>query len=406
MKRKIIYSLIASVMFVAPIWYWLSTWWGLSISRPPSLRRMVYIYSNDRTIVTITAINLVLYLLAMWKILTLRSGNRGNKVVISGANNAVGGANGNGNGNTPVVPQVVQNGSATDISRWEALYGNGNKSSVQPTQQKSNPQSTVAVAKGANAVGQTQSVRQTQQTTQSQVQQMPQTRMPDMRASSQQQVQATAQSVSSEQRMSRTMQNAGDSKVVSIAPVTANDVYRIQIKNMLADGGYESLGDCVVNGVAVEFIAVAESDTFVVGFIDSEYGEIVANDVAPIGEEPSVWYSGEHRYNSPVWEAKNVATAVKKMIDEVLPNDNGIEVVPVVVVPNATITNAGDVSDVWQEIGVNVVRFMNRTELPDLMDVLPDKSGTDVLDSYKTFAVTLMKYFKGKSGGKVRKVAN
>ena len=102
--------------------------------------------------------------------------------------------------------------------------------------------------------------------------------------------------------------------------------------------------------------------------------------------------------------SKSVATEVKRMIDEVLPNDNGIDVIPVVVIPNATVINVDEVMNNWEDLGVIVARFMNKTELPDLLDVLPDKEGVDVLDSYRTFAQTLMKYFKGKEKGKTKKV--
>ena len=385
--RKLIYSLIASFMFVAPIWYWLATWWGVTLDRPPSFRRFVYIYSNDNTIVIITGVNVVLYLLAMWKILTLKS-TMGNGAVKTGTKGGVG--NGNG-GNSAVNPILNLHGNAngTDMNRWESLYGEKAKARMNTP------------ASGATATAMPTTAAAT---------------MPQAQAQSQTQAQAQVASVQDSQPVADvagargnavpTPNVAGDAKkdnVVDIAPVTANDVYKIQIKNMLADGGYETIGSCVIKGTEIDFVAVAESDTLVLGVIDCEYGEIIANDTVPLSDEPEMWYTSERKYNSPVWEVRKAADEAKRMIDSVLPKDNAVSVVPIVVVPSATIMNYDDVKNVWEKLGVRVARFMNKTELPDLLEALPDKAETTVLESYKTFAVTLLKYFKGKSGVKTKR---
>ena len=108
-------------------------------------------------------------------------------------------------------------------------------------------------------------------------------------------------------------------------------------------------------------------------------------------------FTNEKKYISPVWEVKNASNAILKMINEVLPEDNGIIIKPVVVIPAANVSNQIDIEAKWEELGVSVVRFLNHSKLPDLVDVLPDKRGTELLESYKNFVSTLMKYFDQKA---------
>ena len=56
-------------------------------------------------------------------------------------------------------------------------------------------------------------------------------------------------------------------------------------------------------------------------------------------------------------------------------------------------------------------RFLNHSGLPNLIDVLPDKKGTEVLESYKTFVKTnynkeLSDYIKGLTGITERDVSS
>ena len=96
-------------------------------------------------------------------------------------------------------------------------------------------------------------------------------------------------------------------------------------------------------------------------------------------------------------EDTSLSGLILKMINEVLPEDNGIIIKPVVVIPAANVSNQIDIEAKWEELGVSVVRFLNHSNLPDLVDVLPDKRGTELLESYKNFVSTLMKYFDQKA---------
>ena len=156
------------------------------------------------------------------------------------------------------------------------------------------------------------------------------------------------------------------------------------------------MGDIYINGVQVDFISIADSDTLLLGKIISGASDIIANETQTDSNTPPSWFTNDEKYPSPVWEIKTATTEFVKMINEVLPEDNGIVVKSLVVIPNANIVNRDDMEPKWKELDVDVVRVLNQTNLPNILDVVPDKTNTEVLESYKKFVETLIKYFSQK----------
>ena len=346
MKKKVLYLSIITIILLAPIIYWLNNWWGVSFSGFFSFDRIKYIYSQDDFLLIVTVLNFILYGLAVYKIFTAKS-NVKNK--------------NNNEENAPAeenkIPYMLGN-SNSDVN-WESLYGENkveNNSNNQDEENKAPPIPKAPIQTSSNE--ENVSIN-------------------------------TNTSVPNEVK---------ENNVVSMGnQVMANDVYRRQIADHLEDYGYTFMGNHIIDKYEIDFIEIAESDTLVVGIINSEYGDIIANETSTSEDIPPSWFTNEKKYISPVWEVKNASNAILKMINEVLPEDNGIIIKPVVVIPAANVSNQIDIEAKWEELGVSVVRFLNHSKLPDLVDVLPDKRGTELLESYKNFVSTLMKYFDQKA---------
>lgn len=344
--KKTLYLLLITGILIAPIGYWLITWWGVDFSHFPSFARFKYIYSQDRFLSIATSINSVLYLFAIYKIIFSNPAPKQKKDV------------------SEERSVVVNQGTNDNITKWDNLYGpNRVVNATSPTATERN-----------DAIP---------------------TPTPSQNSREQQRV---VERVEVEAEPPQAGAKVEKSNIINMTePVSAMEVYQNQINNVLEDNGYAGMGACVINNIDVDFIAVAESDTLVVGIINTEYGDIIANETPSSDSEVPSWFTNERKYPSPVWEIKTVQKAVNKMINEVLPPDNGIVVKPVVVIPNANVANQLDMEAKWNEMGVSVARFLNHSGLPNLIDVLPDKKETEVLESYKTFVKTLIKYFSQKN---------
>jgi hypothetical protein len=130
-----------------------------------------------------------------------------------------------------------------------------------------------------------------------------------------------------------------------------------------------------------------------IGVVCPALGEVVANDTkADEGGIPA-WFSGTRKYDSPVWHALRAAEAMRELISKTLPGDNGVEIIPVAIVPNGTVINYDDMVAVWGEMGARVAGI-DSEKMPDILSVLPDKSGSEVPESYKNYVDTLMMYFE------------
>ena len=352
MKKKFLYLAIITAILIGPILYWMNAWWGIQLNTM-TIGVLIYVYSQDKFLLIVSCINLALYLIAIAKILTLKE--KETEEINSNEKQ------------DPNTPSFLNNTSQQDIAKWENLYGN----KVNPTNNESNQVAKDEVSNTQNTVP---NVNTKQEENQTQI---------SIQTSSQSQTQQT---------------NNNENNVVNIPEVvSARDVYKNMIGDILLDNGYENIGAQVIANTDVDFVAIAESDTMVIGLITTESGDIIANEISNSGTDVPSWFTNEHKFTSPVWEVKNVANMVQNMINEVLPEDNGIIIKPIVVIPNAIVSNFEDIKAKWEEIGVDVVRFMNHSDLPNLTDVLPDKKDTEVLESYKNFTNTLMKYFAQKS---------
>ena len=364
-KKKLLYFIIITGILLGPIAYWLNSWWGVKFKDIPSIGLLGYIFSQDKFLLVVTSVNTTLYLIALIKIFTMKE----KEVKEENTQNSKG-ENG---------PSFLNNTSQEEMKKWENLY-------------KGNQNSEPVVESVSVSVSEPQFEPITDTETQGEnVAAEPKTEI------SEQPTQVSIKTISG------TENNKNDNVINMSDTVTARDVYKNMINDIMLDAGYENIGSQVIANTDVDFVSIAESDTLIVGLITTETGDIIANEISNSGNDTPSWFTNEHKFTSPVWEIKNVANMIQNMINEVLPEDNGIIIKPIVVIPGATVSNFADIKAKWEEIGVDVVRFMNHSDLPNLVDILPDKKGTEVLESYKNFVNTLMKYFNQKSKKKVVK---
>ena len=364
-KKKLLYILIITGILIGPIMYWMNAWWGVKFNKIPSIGVFRYVFIQDRFLLVVSAVNLSLYVIALLRIITLKDSHKNDNTKNEGEGKQVENS-----------ASFLSNTKQSDIAKWENLYGNNaHNVNISNDKKVENENKSEPVTNTSKPMENTKNIEQNAP------------------------VQATTQAQNISQPVNQNT-NTVDEKdnVVSMpAVLTARDVYKNMIDDILIDAGYVDMGSHTIGNTDIDFVAIAESDTLVLGLVSTEGGEIIANEISGSNNETPSWFTNERKFSSPVWEVKNVANMVQSMINEVLPEDNGILIKPIVVLPNAIISNYADIKAKWDEIGVDVVRFMNRSELPNLVDVLPDKSGTEVLESYKNFVNTLMKYFSKKA---------
>ena len=341
--KKILYFLLLTLLLFIPIIYWLCVLWKMQFFEIFSWPRIYYVYSIDSTFKYILIINSILYLLGIIGILQLKH-SKTNESEIKKKTSDV---------DSPSF--IIQN---PNTASWNALYDTKVKQNVV---------------------------------------------IPNIEKMESEQTPIDTQN-NLEKKQDEIVSSAkADDNVVELTPVSPLEIYKQQIADMLTDYGYKTLGDCEINNVDVDFISIAESDTLIIGKINPEYGSIIANETEINSGDIPTWFTLDQKYNSPVWEVKKAYNAVVKMVNEVLPEDNGIMIKPIVVIPNASVSNQTDIEAKWKEMGVDVVRFLNHSELPRLTDVIPDKKDTEVLESYENFVNTLIKYFNQHSTKKTLK---
>ncbi len=372
MKKKILYFIVITIILLSPIVYWFWNWWGINIFKDfPSIERLRYIYSQDQTLLITTSINMGLYFLASIRIFFVKHHKKEDeKEALSTSTEAVQTAPENHFiQNVPINPEIHHDG------HWKNMYDNPDKFTPAPTPAPA-PANQESIAVNVSDIlvqPQPQAQIQTEQTS----------------------VSTPVATPSFSEPVNNP--NASQNNVIEINPVTVDDIFKTQINSTLQDIGYKNLGENNIEGIEIDFVSIADSDTLILGIINSKYGDIIANETSTDSSIAPSWFTNENKYNSPVWEVKNAAIATEKMIKEVLPEDSEIDIKPVVVIPNANVSNYEDMKAKWDEIGVSVVKFLNGSSLPNLIDVIPNKTDTEVLKSYQTFVETLMKYFSKKA---------
>ena len=171
-----------------------------------------------------------------------------------------------------------------------------------------------------------------------------------------------------------------------LADEIVRSTLNMEISDALVMRGYDVFGERDIGSWHADFIAIGESDTLIVGAIVATPGELVANETQPGENGVPSWYAGARRRESPVWHAARAAEAVRALISTTLPEDNGVEVMPVAVSLGA-ISNYADMENAWREAGVTVLQSVS-----ELAAAVPDKTGTEVLGSYRTYVESALAY--------------
>ena len=340
--------------------------WAMKLSTL-DIKKLRFAFTRDKFLMIATSFNFILYSYVVVKIFNMDFVQQkpSNKAMENSENVA------NNQPKNNVIPSVSTGSGMINPNdkKWQEMYiGNGQAKDVRVENTEAN----------------TQPVSTTPQTER----------------------QENAQPVAPEMPPQTTVQDTEVAKenIINI-PVSANDIYTTQVERILSDYGYNNMGNLVINGVDIDFVSIADSDTLIVGKINARMGEIVANENANTPDGIPSWFSNDDKYTSPVWEVKNATDEIAKMINEVLPADNGVNVKPMVVIPFANVVNYDENVEKWKELGVDVVKLLGGSKLPLITDTIPDKTGVEVLDSYKKFVETLIKYFSQKYKRKSMKKA-
>ena len=117
------------------------------------------------------------------------------------------------------------------------------------------------------------------------------------------------------------------------------------------EGGYRVIQDAVFNGQTISYIGVAD-DKIVLALTDSEKGDWLADEEFFNGEEP-LWFSETSSRISPVYALLTVMKNFGKKLTQA-----GLKqtVIPILIEKEGTVINAGDMLEVWKQIGVIVCR--------------------------------------------------
>lgn len=356
MMKKAFYLILITFILIAPIIFWLDIKWAMKLSTI-DIKKLRFAFTRDKFLMIATSFNFILYSYVVVKIFNMDFEQKpDNKTVESSENVA------NTQPANNLTPSVSTGSGMINPNdkKWQEMYvGNGQSKDVKEENADANIQTTLTNPQPAG-----------EENVQPSTLEIPPQPMP---------------------------QNIEEKKenIINI-PVSANDIYATQTERILSDMGYDNMGKSVINGVDIDFVSIADSDTLIIGKINARTGDIVANENVNTPDGIPSWFSNDDKYTSPVWEVKNATDEIIKMINEVLPEDNGVNVKPVVVIPFANVVNYDENVEKWKELGVDVVKLVGGSKLPLIAEVIPDKTGVEVLGSYKKFVETLMKYFSQK----------
>ena len=117
------------------------------------------------------------------------------------------------------------------------------------------------------------------------------------------------------------------------------------------EDGYRVIRDAVFDGKNISYIGVA-ADKIVLALTDMEKGDWLADEEFFNGEEP-LWFSETSSRISPVYVLLTLMKSFGKKLTEA-----GLKqtVVPILIEKEGTIINAGDMLEVWKQMGVIVCR--------------------------------------------------
>lgn len=378
MKKKLLYIFLITFILISPILYWLDSRWGITVSQI-DIRKLRFAFVNDKFLFIATVTNFILYFFGIYKIFNMSSEaskNNTNTNTGLGYKTESGKEIGHYRNNIMLASSTGTGHINPNDEKWKNMYDTNKVVNIPEKKQDISPS---PVSSGENTV-------------------VPIEQTPPVIQSSNIPVAVAPDVVQKEETITTTAPVTtpvpDDNNVINIDNnVSLKDIYASRIEEEFFKYGYENMGKANIEGDELDFIAIAESDTLILGIINSEYGDTVANETPTSPSLPPYWFTNEKKYASPVWAVKNVQNAVLKMINEVLPEDNGITVRPVVVMTNTAISNQNDMENKWKEMGVEVVRYDNTSSLPQLLDVIVDRKDTEVLESYRKFIETLLKYF-------------
>lgn len=343
MIKKLFYLIIITFILIVPIVLWLDMKWAMNLSSL-DIKKLRFAFTRDKFLFFATICNFLLYTFGVYKIISMK---KDKNISASASNIPV-----KTEVNVGVIPSASMGNGIINPNdkKWQEMYKGDGKSLDNKLNDnvKTNPE------------------------------------------------------IISEQSLNKTLEQplnkteVKEEKNIINIPVSSNEVYITQVERILSEMGYEIMGDLFIKGVNIDFIAIAGSDTLLIGKVQYANDEIVANENTTTPNTPPSWFSNNEKFNSPVWEIKNARDEIFKMINEVLPTDNGVIVKPVVIIPNSNIVNYSDVADKWHNMDVEVAKLNGESSLPELTSVIENKNGVEILESYKKFVETLIKYFAQK----------
>lgn len=350
MMKKALYLILITFILIVPIILWLDMKWAINPSSI-NIRKLRFAFTRDTFLFFATISNSLLYGFGVYKIINMKEDK---KASVSASNISV-----KTEEKVNIIPSASMGNGVINPNdkKWQEMY----KGDGKPLDSKANETVKTDVKVTSERPKKTEEAP------------LPKT---------------------SEQPLNKTEEKE-EKNIINI-PVSSNEVYITQAERILSEMGYETMGDVFINGVNIDFMAIAGSDTLLIGKVQSSNNEIVANENTSTPNNPPSWFSNNERFNSPVWEIKNARDEISKMINEVLPADNGVMVKPVVIIPNANIINLSDMMDTWHNMGVDVAKFNGEASLPEFASIIENKNGVEVLESYKKFVETLIKYFSQK----------
>lgn len=361
--KKIFYFAVITFVFIAPIVFWLDMKWSIQLTSI-DIKKLHFAFSRDKFLLYSTMFNFVLYAFVIYKIFNMKF--EAKKSVIQEVSVK------KEEPTTGIIPSASTGNGVINPNdkKWQEMYsGNGvpKQNNVAEAVEKTIPQEAIQPQSNVN-------------------------------------VPPSATSTNTTVAQESTTLKAEEKNVIDM-PITSEEVYTTQVERILLDMGYENMGNLFINGVNIDFISIAGSDTLILGKVNAKRGDIIANEDSNTPDNAPYWYSNDEKFASPVWEIKKASDEVFKMINDVLPADNGVMVKPLVVIPVSNVANYADVADKWKEAGVDVVKLNGGSLLPEISSVVEDKTGVELLESYKKFVETLIKYFSQKYKRKSMKKA-
>ncbi|MDR0803465.1 MAG: hypothetical protein LBO08_00025 [Rickettsiales bacterium] len=165
------------------------------------------------------------------------------------------------------------------------------------------------------------------------------------------------------------------------------------IAKILENSGWTLRKPPVVNGVKLDFWAIAPDENLFAGVCVDTSGSI-----APAEGGGAQWNDARGAFGSPVWAVAGALEKINEILSNTLDEEIKITVRAAVILSGGVLQAGEDIKNVWDALGVSVFADLNEFNAWAAANKMraPDELEREDFDAYADYINTLAEFFDGK----------